>query len=119
MEIDRLDLAPLDPTRDAVRFERTIAGIMERAAPELARRAAPGVLGLVGNWAWPTLAAAGLAALLSGAALALANNRAQAAENIDGVVHFLGIADPVAAWLDADRAPTTEDVIQLVEGADR
>jgi hypothetical protein len=120
MDTDKmLDLSPLDPSRNAARWERLIGRIMENARPELARRATDaGVLSLLGNWAWPTLAAAGLAALLSGAALALTRHPARGAENTDGIVHFLGIAEPVAIWLDTERAPTSEDVMLLVEGED-
>jgi hypothetical protein len=120
MDTDKLDLSPLDPSLDELRWQRLIARIVGDARPELARRAAQGgVLSLLGNWAWPTLAAAGLAAVVSGAALAFARDPAAAAESTDGIVHFLGIAEPVAIWLDAERAPTKEDVILLVEGADQ
>jgi hypothetical protein len=120
MDNEKLDLSILDPTRDALRWERLIKRITHEAQPELARRVSQGgVLSLLGHWAWPTLAAACMAAVVSGAALALTRERVQAAESTDGVVHFLGIAEPVAVWLDTDRSPTKEDVILLVEGGER
>lgn len=120
IERDRLDLSAVDPTRDAARWERLIARINAAARPELARRSRQaGVLSLLSRWAWPTMAAAGLAAVLSGAALALTRSRVLAADSTDGVVQFLGIADPVAVWLDAERSPSARDVIVLVEGGEQ
>lgn len=117
MEGNRIDLSAIDPTLEPERWERLVVRINVAARLELARRSRQaGVLGLLSRWAWPTVAAAGLAAILSGAALAVTQNRVLAAESTDGVVQFLGITEPIAGWLDADRPPTAADVIVLVEG---
>ncbi len=119
MDREMLDLSSLDPSRNVTRWERLIGRIMERARPELALRSSDsGVLSLLGKWAWPALAAAGVVAVVSGAALALTRRQVQDADITDGIVHFLGIAEPVSVWLDTERAPTTDDVILLVEGGD-
>lgn len=116
IERNRIDLSVVDPMDDG-RWERLVTRINAAARPELARRARQaGVLGLLSRWAWPTVAAAGLAAVISGAALVLTRDRALAAESTDGVVQFLGITEPVAVWLDIERPPTAADVIVLVEG---
>lgn len=116
IERNRIDLSTVDPM-DARRWERLVARINAAARPELGRRARQaGVLGLLSRWAWPTVAAASLAALISGAALVLTRDHVLAAESTDGVVQFLGITEPVAVWLDVDRPPTAADVIVLVEG---
>jgi hypothetical protein len=120
MDSEKLDLTPLDPSRDAMRWEQLVARITERAQPELARRSShTGVLSLLGNWAWPTLAAAGVAAILSGAALALARTNVQADDNSEGIVHALGLPETVTSWLDAERPPTTSDLILVLEGESR
>jgi anti-sigma-K factor RskA len=116
MDSERLDLSPLDPAADRLRWERSVRAILMRAQPELDRRAArTGVLGMLGHWAWPTLSAAAIAAVVSGAALALVRTE-QPPSFIGGVVQALNLAEPVAAWLDEDRPPRTSDLVLLIEG---
>lgn len=120
MDTGKLDLSPLDPSRDEAHWERLIGRITERARPELARRAAQaGVLSLLGNWAWPALAAAGIAAVLSGAALAVGRSQLPGLDRTDGIIHALGLGEPVTTWLDSERAPTTSDLILAIEGDSR
>lgn len=117
IERNRIDLTAIDPTLDTERWERLVARINFAAQAELVRRSRQsGVLGLLSRWAWPTVAAASLAVIISGAALTLTRDRALAAESTDGVVQLLGITEPVALWLEVDRPPTAADVIVLVEG---
>ncbi|MGH7575822.1 MAG: hypothetical protein ACREM1_11950 [Longimicrobiales bacterium] len=119
-ERNRIDLSAIDAMLDAGRRERLVSRINAAARSELARRSRQaGVLSLISRWAWPTVAAASLAAVVSGAALVLTRNRVLAADSTDGVVQFLGITDPVAVWLDAERPPTEADVIALIEGGER
>ena len=116
---ERLDLSALQSEADEGRWERLVGGIMRRAAPELTRRAArAGVLGMLGNWVWPALSAAALAALVSGAVLAGARGGAEDAAGslIGGIVPALELAEPVAAWLDEGRTPQVHDVVLALEG---
>lgn len=108
----RLDLTPLDPTLDEVGWRRLGATIRKRAAPELARRAGrEGVLGTVGHWVWPTAAAAIFVALLSGGALAFVRPPA----TVGHVVQAFDLEEPVSAWLEQGRAPTTDDLVLALE----
>ncbi|HUF69090.1 MAG TPA: hypothetical protein VMM79_10650 [Longimicrobiales bacterium] len=112
MKDERLDLSPLDPVQDELRWRRLAARIRERAMPELARRAGrEGVLGTLGHWAWPTAAAAALVALMSGSALALI----RPPEVMAHVVQAFDLEAPVSVWLLEDRAPTTDDLALALE----
>lgn len=120
MDDERLDLTALDPTMDEERWERMIEGILFRARPELARRAArAGVLGILGDWMWPALSAAALAAVVSGAVLAQAGSRMEGTVVAGGIVPALGVAEPVSAWLDEERGPQVSDLIFALEGEGR
>lgn len=115
MDGERLDLTPLDPTMNEERWERMVEGILLRARPELVRRAArAGLLGTLGDWMWPALAAAALAAVVSGAVLT--RERTSIDSFAGGVVPALNVAEPVAAWLDEDRSPQVVDLIVALEG---
>lgn len=119
MEEDRLDLKPLDRMADPERVEALVSAIVAAAAPELARRASGGgLLALLGGWAWPTLAAASLAAAVSAAAL-VSERPAPAAgttvANAGPVVTALELSEPVALWVDGNRGPTTADLVLAVE----
>jgi len=110
---DRLDLSSLDPTVDEVGWKRLAASIHRQAAPELARRAARGgVLGVVGHWAWPMLAAASIVAVLSGGALALVRPPAV----WEGVIQALDLSEPVSEWLEEGRPLNTDDLLLALEG---
>ncbi|HEX6323491.1 MAG TPA: hypothetical protein VFZ36_07185 [Vicinamibacterales bacterium] len=120
MDGDRLDLTPLDPTMDEQRWERMIGGILMRARPELTRRAArAGLLGVLGDWLWPALSAAALAAVVSGAVLAQAGSRMEGTMLAGGVVPALGLAEPVSVWLDEGGGPEVSDLIVALEGEGR
>jgi anti-sigma-K factor RskA len=118
MEDDRLDLSALDPAADRLRWERLIRDVMRRAEPELTRRTTgTGVLGMLGNWAWPTLSAAAVAAIMSGAALAL--NRAQSEPVMVGsLIEAFHLPEPVSTWLDEDRSPERADLVLLIQQGD-
>ena len=120
MDGERLDLTPLDPMMDDQRWERVVGGILLRARPELARRAArAGLLGVLGEWMWPALSAAALAAVVSGAVLAQAGSRVEGTLLAGGIVPALGLAEPVSVWLDEGRDPQVSDLILAVEGEGR
>lgn len=112
------DLAPLDPTRDAERWERMVAGITAAAAPELARRSrlpAPGMMMLLADWVRPTLSAAAVMAAAAGAFL-VTGTRSASAET-ESVASQLGYSTSVASWVDAESAPSMEEMMLGVEGA--
>jgi len=123
MEDDRLDLTPLDRLADPARVEELVAEIVAAARPELARRAAGGgILAVLGGWAWPTLAAASLAAAVSAAALLSARPSpvsGTSLANAGPVVMALDLGEPVTAWVDGNRGPTTADLVLAVEGEGR
>lgn len=111
------DLAPLDPRRDAARWERMVAGVTAAAAPELARRArtpAPGMLLLLSRWTRPTAGAA--AVLTAAAALFLALSPAAPHAGGDGVA---GAPATVAAWVEGAATPSVEEMIVALEGGAR
>lgn len=118
---ERLDLSSLHPTMSENRWERMVGEIMVRARPELARRAAKaGLLGTLGEWMWPALSAAAIAAVLSGAVLAQAGRVREAPLPVaGGVVPALDVAEPVSAWLDEGRGPQVSDLILVMEGDGR
>jgi hypothetical protein len=118
MDGERLDLTPLDPTMNEERWERMVDGILQRARPELMRRAArAGLLGTLGDWMWPALTAAALAAVVSGAVLT--RERGSPEPFVGGVVPALNMAEPVSAWLDENRSPQVADLIVALEGESR
>ncbi len=108
------DLAPLDPTRDAERWERMVAGITAAAAPELARRArlpAPGMMMLLADWVRPTVSAAALMAAAAGAFLVARPDTASAESA--SLASELGYSSTVATWADAESAPSVEEMMGL------
>lgn len=110
-------LGRLDPSRDAERWERLVERVMEAAAPELERRAAPNPIAVVVGWLRPTLAVAvGLAAL---SLLALSRTpaplEAVAVAGGAGVPEELGLPTPVADWLAEGREPSAQDLIVSLE----
>lgn len=113
------DLAPLDPTRDAERWERMVAGITAAAAPELARRArlpAPGMMMLLADWVRPTLSAAAVMAAAAGAFL-VTGTRAAQADTAPSMASALGYSGTVASWVDAESTPSVEEMVLGLEGA--
>jgi hypothetical protein len=119
MHDDRIDLRPIDSLADAARYEALVAAIGAAAGPELARRTSGGLLATLGAWAWPTLAAASLAAAVSAGAL-LSSRTAPAEPSVaSAVVEALDVNTPVALWLDGNRGPTTADLVLALEGEGR
>ena len=121
MNDDFRDLAPLDPARDAERWQRMAQGISRAAAGELARRreaAAPDLFLLLSGWLRPTLSAAVALAAIAGAVLVLGHSE-PTPEPHPGVADALGYPTPVAVWMETDRAPSLEEVVHALEGDTR
>lgn len=117
---------PLTPGREPARWERAVAAVMERAGPELARRAGRspgGVAVVVDRWARPLLAAAaGL--VLAAASLMVAGGRTDgppaAGPAVDARIRpaatGAGLQEVVypgrvAAWMEGDYEPTVEEIV--------
>ena len=117
MDNDRMDLAPLDPMTDRLHYERRVRAILDAAAPELARRATnTSLLALVGAWSRPVLAAAAMIALALAGALFSNRELLPRAGSTNGMVQALGVAEPVAVWLDEERPPSMNDLMRQIEG---
>lgn len=119
-EDDFHDLAPLDPTRDALRWEAMVGSILGEAQPELVRRArttAPGTLLLLSEWMRPAVSAAALLAAAAGAFL-LTEHRSTVSADTEGLADALYPAT-VATWLEADQTPSLEDLVTATEGYGR
>lgn len=113
MDTERVDLSPLDPAEDRLRYERWVRRILDAAAPELARRAREdGPLALVAGWARPMLAAAAVIAALALGVLSAVERDAAAT---DSVVDALGVPAPAAEWLEDGREPTASDLVLAME----
>lgn len=61
---DKIDFSPLDPARDALRFERMVRATAARAREAAAKSLEPTVVSQLAAWARPALALAAAAALL-------------------------------------------------------
>jgi len=108
------DLAPLDPSRDTERWERMVAGIAAAAAPELARRArlpTPGMMMLLADWVRPTVSAAAVMAAAAGAFLFAGSG--SYAEPSATLASQLGYSSTVSSWVDAESAPSMEEMMGL------
>lgn len=119
---ERFELSALDPFSDPAKGDAFVRGVMERSALELARRRRSAsdalrggngsVLSILAGWARPALAAAAIAAAVSGVALQMAREEAAADA---GVIEALALPTTVESWLVEDRAPTTSDLILTME----
>jgi hypothetical protein len=118
MDEHPIDLSPLDPATDPVRWERLVRAITEAAAPELARRAAArSVMAVLGDWLRPGLAAGFVLAVMTALMLALLGQSREAAPPpLAGLEEALELSAPVSLWLSEQRAPTTSDLLLVLEG---
>lgn len=121
MDDEFRDLAPLRPRQDRERWERMVAAVERAAAPELARRAAAGPIGLLGLLSeWTRSAgAAALAVAAAAIALLLLGPVGVESESPPGVSQALGYPDPVAEWVEVDLTPSVEELVLSLEGDDR
>lgn len=116
MDRDKIDLTPLAP--EPGREDALVASILDAAAPELARRAGvQSPLLSVVLWARPMLRVAAVLAVVASATLALLDrNGAEPSASI-GVTEALNVPVPVTEWIDAERDPTTADLLLAMESA--
>lgn len=119
MDDDRLDLSPLDPTRDADRFARAVGRIMAGAAPGLARRRARATpIGAVVRLWRPTLALAAALAIAAVGVLANVQDATAATEpESTGVAEALGIPTSMSAWMQTGGTPTAGQVFEALQEA--
>jgi hypothetical protein len=106
---DRLDLTPLDPQADAVRFERLIREVRRAATPELLRR--QGALtpwGQIARWRRPILAGSGLLGLVAAAFLTLVHPSTTEQTTL---AEAIGVPGRVAQWVLATDKPSPGDVL--------
>ena len=117
MTDERIDLSPLDPTVDAERFEAAVHLISASAAAQLARRRArASVVGQLGLWWKPLLAAAAITGIISvGALLRFQASPVTELENV-GIAEAIGMPDQFAEWVRSDEVPTVEELIVALEG---
>jgi len=108
-QIDRpIDLSELDPTRDPVRFDALVDGVMRGAADELsARRAANDIVGQLARWRTPVLSAAAAAAVFLIVSL---NDVTTQAGPASGIAEAIGIPTEFAAWMRGESEPSTADI---------
>jgi hypothetical protein len=116
MSDERIDFSSLDPTLNAERFETAVRAIGAAAGAELGRRRArSSVVGQVGLWWKPLLAAAAITGIVSAGALL----RFQASPSSDlqdvGIAEAIGMPDPVAEWVRSGEVPTTAELIEAME----
>jgi len=94
------DLSPLDPERDAERWEALLVRTRAAAGGELARRAfAASPAGPLARWVGPALALAASLVIASARMLALAEGTPQAAA-VPGVAEAMGV--PYAMTVSAE-----------------
>jgi hypothetical protein len=110
MSNDPLDFGPLDPTRDARRFDWIVAETLDRARPELARRAMPSPWRQLVGWSRPTLAAAGLAAIASAAILSGGTGALPETSALPAV-EAPSLSALLDDWLLEARMPTANEMV--------
>lgn len=110
----RLNLEPLDPTRDAPRWEARVGRVLADAAPLLRERRLNGAgpLLVLADLLRPALGIALASAALSGLVLL---REVDAPRLLSGVPEELGLPTPVTEWLTEDREPTSEDLLASLD----
>lgn len=117
MDPMRIDLTPLDPAADPARFEAMVRVIMERAGPELVRRARRvSPILLLAQWARPLAAAAAALAALATGTLVIADRPVSGSEvaTAAGLAEALHVPAPVADWVSEERPPSVSDLLVAV-----
>lgn len=115
MTDDRIDLSPLDPTRDPVRHARAVRRIMDAATlPLAARRSRITPMGQVTRWWRPMLAMAAAFALAAIGVLTQVTP-ATAASREAGIAEALGIPTAVATWMTAGDTPSGAQIFAAFE----
>ena len=84
---------------DAERWEALVGAIVAEAAPELARRREErNVLAILGDWQWPGLPLATVAAAMLLAGIVLLDSEELTAAPSDGTLVEALVPTPLAAW---------------------
>jgi hypothetical protein len=108
---DRIDLTPLDPRADAVRFERLVREVRCAATPELLRRQARLTpWSQIARWRRPILAASGMLALASVIILALIHPSTTTQMTL---AEAIGVPSQVAGWVQATEKPSPGDLLGI------
>ena len=117
MDDDRIDLSPLDPTRDRAKFESAIQAIQAVAAPELmSRRARSSPLAQLVQLRRPMLAAASVAAIVSAGVLVKVRiPEDSAATSADGVAEALGVPTVLALGVQQESVPSLTELFTAFE----
>lgn len=111
MNEERIDFESLDPTADPARFDELVRAIRDHAAGELMRRRAQGtVIGQIARWRRPFLAAASVAAVISGAVLWQTRNGRSSGSATD-VADALGLPGALATWVQGEGTPTVGQLL--------
>ncbi len=90
-DFDRIDLSPLDPARDPVRWADFVAATRLRVEAALAAPPAP--LDLLAGWVRPILAAAAVLVALLGSARLLVGNKGAALEHASEARRLAALSD--------------------------
>jgi len=115
MDDDRIDLSPLDPTRDRARFEGAIQSIQAAAVPELiARRDRSSPLAQLVQLRRPMLAAASVAAIVSAGVL-MKVQLPETSASTDGVAEALGVPSVLALGVQDERVPSLSELFSAFE----
>jgi len=114
MDREALDLSELDLSKDPARFGRLVKAVRERAAPELARRAASedGII-LLAFWARPIMKVAAAFVVAAVGTMTLASRTGETI--VTGIPEAMGLPAPVAEWLAEERPPAAADLILVLE----
>jgi hypothetical protein len=105
-EDDKIDFRPLDPSVDAARWAKLVAGVAERGRAGARRRSVPREMRA---WARPTLAlAAALAAAAWAGAFFAAPRAADATEP----------AYVVAQWAASEASPAPRTILEILGESD-
>jgi hypothetical protein len=117
MTDDRLDLSPLDPTRDSVGFDRVVGRIMDRAALPLARRRARATaIGQITTWWKPMLAVAAAVVLAAVGVLTQVEPAAATAQVQEAsLAEAMGIPSTLVGWMSSEETPTAAQVFSAFE----
>jgi hypothetical protein len=101
-----IDLGPLDPSRDAARWERMVRGVAARAAEGAARRRPAPLLVQLAAWVRPALACAAAVALLAWVPAWLRPGQVATPTSVAA-----DLPARLAAWAASDGADAASDLL--------
>ena len=105
-------LGRLDPARDSVAFDRIVFAITADALAERTAAAQPTVLGALGAWSAPAIAAAAAIVMAAGVAVTLLPSPAAAAPA--SFAESAGIARPLVQWSADNHSPTPDELFRAI-----